>query len=216
VPAFGRRVSKDERDRRFTVAPPRSQRRYRYWYQGGARLDQNGYPHCVGYAWTHYLEDGPITQPKVFGTNSYADSLYYDCQKVDEWPGENYEGTSVRAGAKVLQSRSLVGSYQWAFSVDAVVQTLLELGPVVMGTTWFQGMSYPDPTTRMVEPTGSNQGGHAYVLNGVSLDQEFVRLKNSWGLDWGFKGHARMSFETLETLLADDGEACLAVEREAT
>jgi hypothetical protein len=152
----------------------------------------------------------------VFGTNSYADALYYDCQKVDEWPGENYEGTSVRAGAKVLQARNLLGSYQWAYSVDTVVQTLLELGPVVMGTTWYQGMSYPDPTTRMVEPTGSNQGGHAYVLNGVSLDQEFVRLKNSWGLDWGFKGHARMSFETLESLLEDDGEACLAVEREAT
>ena len=31
--------------------------------------------------------------------------LYHEAQKVDEWPGEDYEGTSVRAGLDILRTR---------------------------------------------------------------------------------------------------------------
>ena len=31
--------------------------------------------------------------------------LYHEAQKVDEWPGEDYDGTSVRAGLDILRKR---------------------------------------------------------------------------------------------------------------
>ena len=30
--------------------------------------------------------------------------LYHEAQKIDEWPGEDYDGTSVRAGLDILAS----------------------------------------------------------------------------------------------------------------
>ena len=31
--------------------------------------------------------------------------LYHEAQKIDEWPGEDYDGTSVRAGLDILRKR---------------------------------------------------------------------------------------------------------------
>jgi hypothetical protein len=57
---------------------------------GAAWLDQNGFPHCVGYGWTHWLEDGPVRQPGITGDSGYADDLYHECQRNDEWSGGDY------------------------------------------------------------------------------------------------------------------------------
>ena len=62
--------------------------------------------------------------------------LYEEAQKVDEWPGEDYEGTSVRAGLEILRTRGHrrlindiqgpvrpgdgIEAYRWATSVDEV------------------------------------------------------------------------------------------------
>lgn len=85
--------------------------------------------------------------------------LYHEAQKHDEWPGEDYEGTSVRAGFERLR---LVGhkmmswdepqqiegivSYRWANTVDGVHSTIKmpladELGAVPLLNSW--GEAYP-------------------------------------------------------------------------
>jgi len=223
---LGRLSKEDDRDFLMWESPLRvaaSDRRSRYWYMGGAWLDQGSFPHCVAYSWTHWLEDGPVQQPRVPGDSAYADTLYKECQQHDEWPGENYDGTSVRAGAKVLQSRGLISSYFFAFDIESVKLAVLERGPVVVGTTWHRSMFRPtryDARTYVckVDQTSGNAGGHAYVLNGISLDKEidgvtgFFRLKNSWGRDWAFSGRSFISIEDVARLLDDDGEMCIATE----
>lgn len=88
--------------------------------------------------------------------------LYKEAQKIDEWPGEDYEGTSVRAGLEVLRTRGhrrLIGgvlqderlgdgiaAYRWATSVEeihAVIKMPLadSLGAVPLLQSW--GRSYP-------------------------------------------------------------------------
>jgi C1A family cysteine protease len=33
-------------------------------------------------------------------------------------------------------------------------------------------------------------------------------LKQSWGREWGKRGHAYLPFEDLERLIAEDGDVC--------
>lgn len=217
---LGRKVSVDERDHGYlmtaAVAPTAEAARppYRYWYPNGMWGDQGPTPRCVGFAWGHYLEDGPITHAPLAPGSGWIfnpDDIYREAQLLDVWPGENYDGTSVRAGAKALQRRGLVGSYYWAWSLDAVLDALAFAGPVVVGTRWYQTMFSPDEHA-MIRIGGGIAGGHAYVLDGYNLGREVVRIKNSWGRSWGNKGFAYISFDDLERLLNEGGEACIALE----
>lgn len=213
-PRLGRRFSPDDRDKQFsvrsrlTLGPHVSTRHY--WWAHGWWGDQGATPRCVAYAWTHWLEDGPTKHP---GPPPVVDPgvLYHEAQLLDEWPGEDYDGTSVRAGAKALQARGLISGYEWATTLDEVINTLLQVGPLVVGTNWYSTMFNPDEAG-FIHVGGYVEGGHAYLLDGVSTSAEYFRMKNSWGRSWGNQGFALISFADFERLLREDGEAALAVE----
>src|SRR5688500_6601831 len=122
---LGRLPAPDPRDHAYAIrtllasAPIIPLPTHRY-YATRTWLDQNGYPHCVGYAWAHWLELGPVAYPGRL-TNENADQIYRVAQVVDEWPGIDYAGTSVRAGAKVLQADGRIESYLWAFDAATVM-----------------------------------------------------------------------------------------------
>lgn len=137
--------------------------------------------------------------------------LYNEAQKVDEWPGEDYDGTSVRAGAKILKSKGYISSYAWAWDLETTIQALLTAGPVVVGTTWLYDMFFPNEKG-IIKASGEIMGGHAYLLDGVNVNKQLFRIKNSWGRQWGYKGFAYISFNDMEKLILDDGEVCLAQE----
>lgn len=213
---LGRRAAPDARDRLYpmrSVLPARlPARTWRYWNADGWWGDQGATPHCVGYAWTHYVEDGPRTWSGPAPIID-PDELYAEAQTVDEWEGEDYDGTSVRAGAKILQEGGWIAEYRWAMSLRDVLDALLHVGPVVVGTVWYESMFTPDEHGLMlVDPASGVAGGHAYVLNGANERRRRARMKNSWGRAWGRRGYAEIAYDDLERLLADDGEACLAIE----
>jgi hypothetical protein len=202
---FGRIVVKDPRDAKYSIRRGKPSRRtQRYWNDGYAWLDQGELPACVGFSWSHWLLNAPLRQ--------YLDPAFiYNVAKFyDEYKGENYDGTSVRAGAKVLALAGFIQEYRWAKTLDDVIQTLLEVGPLVVGTTWYEGMS--EPVAGRLAVTGQAEGGHAYLLTGVSLKTGLVRIKNSWSQDWGQGGHGYLPLTDFQKLLADDGEACIAFE----
>lgn len=231
---LGRVYVKDDRDKNFPISKAlgpkqlNEQKTYKYWWDSAWWGDQGNLPHCVAFSWIHWLEDGPITHfyknrdfdpsylnehreekhQSMFNTAT----IYNEAQKIDEWPGEDYEGTSVRAGAKVLKSLGVISEFRWAYTLDEVINSVLELGPMVVGTWWYDKMFYPDENG-LIKAEGNKAGGHAYIINGVNAEKRLFRIKNSWGRAWGKKGHAYISFDDFEKLLNDYGEACMAFEK---
>lgn len=232
---LGRVHISDERDKSFPLSAALAKattmsapRQHRYWWDSAWWGDQGSDPFCVAFSWMHWLEDGPTThfyKSRDFDPaylNEYNKEkhqslfnptvIYSEAQKIDEWPGENYEGTSVRAGAKVLRSLGVISEFRWAYTLDEVVQAVLNLGPVVVGTWWYTDMFIPN-FKGVIKASGQKAGGHAYIINGVNVKKRMFRIKNSWGRGWGEKGHAYISFDDFEKLLLEDGEACMAFEK---
>jgi C1A family cysteine protease len=144
--------------------------------------------------------------------------IYCAAQKRDPWVGDcdnpQYDGTSVRAGAKYLQELGYVGEYLWAFNSTDVTNWLLSgKGPIVLGTVWYNSMFYPDEKGIVpVHPESGGAGGHAYLVVGANLDKGMIRIVNSWGTGWGQNGRAWIKLTDLDKLLQQQGEACTAIE----
>lgn len=209
---LGRLPSADERDKNFlmkTILPKTVTITSKYWDDRGWWGDQGALPQCVGYSLAHWLENSPITH-KATPPVVPPSVIYSQAQKIDEWPGEDYDGTSVRAGAKVLQDMGFIGEYRWSFDLATTIDAVLTKGPVVVGTNWYESMFYP--TNGLIKVSGNVAGGHAYLINGVNTNNKLFRIKNSWGQSWGIKGRAYISFSDMERLIHEDGEVMLGVE----
>jgi hypothetical protein len=176
------------------------------------RIDQGQEGSCVGHGWAHELAAEPVRVPGV--THATALAIYHRAQQLDEWPGEQYEGTSVLAGAKAVQEQGHMAEYRWAFGVDDVLATLSAHGPVVIGVDWMRGMMHTDANGYIV-PTGEVVGGHCTLLRGLIRERgRWVCVgRNSWGRDWGLAGDFKLAADDLDTLLKNAGEACVPVTR---
>lgn len=212
---LGRIHKPDERDKNFlirSILPKEIPITRKYWYANGWWGNQLNTPMCVGYSWAHWVEDGPIGHPGAAPVIPPR-IIYDEAQKLDEWEGNDYDGTSVRAGAKYLQSLGYIKEYRWAWDVQTLVDALLTLGPVVIGINWYNNMFEPNRDA-IIKIGGGIAGGHAILVDGVSKTKQLFRLKNSWGRDWGNNGFAYISFDDMERLISEDGEVAIAVEAE--
>lgn len=213
---LGRRVASDPRDfnylaRQVLALPlkPPSPRSSPY-YRTGRVLDQGSTPQCVGYSWRQWLSSAPIMSKG----GPDASLVYREAQLVDEWPGQDYDGTSVRAGAKVLHALGHIHSYWWGFNSVTVRDWILDgWGTVVLGINWYEAMFHPD-NDGCIEPRGPLRGGHALLCVGYSAGRKAFRLINSWGEGWGQKGRCWLRAQDLDLLLEQQGEACMAVEQQ--
>jgi hypothetical protein len=183
--------------------------KYRLWAKGPI-LDQGYEGACVGFGWSAELAGNP--KPVRGVSNDTARSLYRRAQQIDEWEGENYEGTSVLAGAKATAETGFLTEYRWAFGLDDVLRALSWQGPVVLGVNWYSGM-YDTDSKGFIHPTGDLLGGHCLLARGVSTYYNRVFLQNSWGKEWGRNGGCYITFDDLGQLLSEYGEACVPVGR---
>lgn len=209
---LGRIYRPDERDANFpmrAITKPGSVPVRRSW-RLSTILDQSTSPMCVGYAGRQWLTMSPVRYREP---QPDAPALYHGAQQNDEFPGENYDGTSARGLMKYLQSLGLVSSYHWAQTVEEMVQFVLTSGPVLVGMTWRQDMFAPD-RQGFVHPTGAVVGGHEIVCYGYSQQTRVLTLVNSWGRAWNpaFPGRFRMRRDEFEALMADQGDMVAAVE----
>ena len=223
---LGRLPAIDERSHysRYAMAAPQTTLAFRNWlsprWQEWPRvLDQGGTSECVAYSATKFL----LTHPIVNRPQESCNSFYKRCQQIDEWPGEDYDGTSVNASMKILKQDGLISGYTWAFEMEPVRRHVLEIGPVCVGTDWTIDMFTPD-RWGYIWPTGAAAGGHAYLIIGASNRRNnpdgskgAFRIINSWGPKWGpHNGRAWISYGVMEKLIRGlgkwPGEAAAPVE----
>ena len=192
--------------------------------------DQGEEGACVGFGWSHELASEPAVVPTNYDV---AFALYKRAQALDSWPGDNYSGTSVLAGAKAVQElRNNVGvqympEYRWAFGLSDLLLALAHQGPVVLGLNWYTGMFNVD-SAGYLRVSGDLAGGHCllavgvYIVSAVAeptsldqidLDASYVILHNSWGRTWGIGGKCKMTLRDMQRLLNEQGEACVQMVR---
>ena len=196
----------------------------RKMWDEGVILDQGNEGACVGFGWVgEYLAQpvAPEPQPGAQAANAYAFSVYEDAKQVDEIPGEDYEGTSVLAGAKVMKSRGFIAGYKWCFGIEDVRDAIIQEGPVVIGIPWKNGM-YETGSDGVVKVSGKLVGGHCLVLTGYDpafqigrRKYEVFRWRNSWGAGYGVNGSGYIKATDLAKLLRGVGEACVPIGRKS-
>ena len=215
----------DPRNLRYPIrsvigSPPE---RARLW-KPGAVLDQGQEGACVGFGWTGELIASPKPDRRVEANTAdvYARNIYRQAQHIDEWEGNDYEGTSVLAGAKIVKELGFMESYRWATSVEDLRDTLITTGPVVIGVNWYEGMGWPDEKN-LIRPTGGYYGGHCVFvyeyhpkkrLPGDYWGRHRVfRIRNSWGESWGTNGSAHILYGDMARLISEGAEMCVPINR---
>lgn len=185
-------------------------------------FDQGSEGSCVGFgcARTLGIINREIYDPWV---------IYNEARKIDEWPGEDYEGTSVRAGLEVLRSQGArdtdittvelsagIEEYRWASTVDEI-RGYIALGvPVVIGVNWYSNFDRPVKNIVSNEwwigqgSLGSIRGGHCVCLHWASDKRQAFRVLNSWGRDYPY---VWLPYNVMQRLIDEDGEVGIVVDR---
>jgi hypothetical protein len=186
---------------------------HRAWY-GGNILDQGQTSSCVGHGWRTFLSVAPIELGDTRDPSPFE--IYHGAQRCDEWPGEDYDGTSVRGGAKFLQQLGHIAEYRWALDIDDMKLWLLTKGSIVIGINWYTGMFSPD-AKHIITASGQIEGGHCVCVIGYNSTSRLFEFQQSWGKDWGNRGRAYIPEDLMKQLIfSEGGEACAALQKKVT
>lgn len=169
------------------LAGPRS-----FSWRAPTLLNQGQDGACVGFSWSGELAAWPV--PVGLIDDKFAFGLYRAAQDRDEWPGHDYEGSSVLAGAKACKDEGYMDEYRWALTPEDLFLAVGYHGPVVVGIKWKNSMFDPRPSG-LLEVSGSDAGGHAILVRGCSVNLKIAgekksglgrayRFRQSWG-PWG-------------------------------
>jgi hypothetical protein len=227
---LGRHIRHDARSARFPFAArPESRREVvsrPAWPRRIGILDQGSLGSCTGNAGAGWVgsdnaDRAGITQivappepscPLGAVDEDFAIHLYSDATVIDPWPGTyppedtGSDGTSI---AKVLKAWGLCAEYSWAFGGVSDVLAALQSGPVLIGIPWYSSMFSPTAEGECRITAGAYvAGGHEIVANGeIDMERRRLGLDNSWSRGWGLDGRFYLSFDTLDRLLGEEGDA---------
>ncbi len=115
-----------------------------------------------------------------------AREIYQQAQRQDEWPGEAYSGTSVRAGLDVVRERGPLRLVRGTFKGPILTDGILR-------NRWAQSMD--DVYAAMHSPLYQKRG--------------IVAFLNSWGR--GYPHIVYMPAETLNRIVFEEGRGEIAV-----
>lgn len=215
---FGRLPQPDERNRQYPILaamPMQQERNYVWGFKKSVILNQGQMGCCVGCAFAYELALMPVPVQGI--TLEKAKQIYFEAQRTDPFPGGEYpgadpvtSGTSILAGVKTVKNMGFYNAYYWAASAYEIALGVANVGPAVIGIDWYQGMLKPDKTYR-IAPTGYKIGGHAICVRGVNFRKQELLLQNSWGAGWGAGGCALISFEHIDRLLNQGGDAVFPI-----
>jgi hypothetical protein len=183
---------------------PEKDSKGRWWVARDDRLTTVRGGHCVCLrpagsgdpdSWWEFYDQGDEGACVGFGISRLTShlnrkrydgfELYRAAKKVDEWPGEDYDGTSVRAGLDVLRTQG-----HWLVTRGHTRAAQLSEG--VAANRWVT--SIKDCLSVLGTPNGDS-----------------VEVLNSWGRSYPHVVH--MPASVLERLWREDGEIGVVTDR---
>ena len=185
-------------------------------------LDQGQEGACTGYGLAtvvHYLLRRRRVMPDHDGVSPRM--LYEMARRYDEWPGQDYEGSSARGAMKGWHKHGVCGDTDWPsdapdgglnearvgaarrrplgayFRVNhrdlvAMHAAIAEVGILYATATVHSGWEKVDAEGTIPLET-TPLGGHAFAI--VAYDTQGFWIQNSWGPDWGLRGFAHISYD---------------------
>jgi hypothetical protein len=150
------------------------------------------------------MSSGPFAVD--FADDAFAHQRYLRARQEDEWPGEDYEGSSVHGVMQGAAKDRMIPSYWWCFGALDVALAVSWDGPVVIGVPWYEECMETDPNG-FIHARGEIVGGHAIAV--IGIDNDHVELLNSWGEEWGHGGVAKLFLHDLDEMLIQWGEAAV-------
>lgn len=199
----GAKKSKDSGDKQKILRSIPTTHETRLWKPQFDLGWQSDYS-CVGHAWASFLACRP-TRIKVD-----PEGLYLIAKQNDGWKGTNYKGTTIEAGAKVLQMLGILEEYRWGNKLKAICSHLLEVGPIVAAINWYEQMDdVGDNGIMAIE--GKFMEYHAVLVCGCDTKRKRLTIKNSWGSLWGKGGYGYLSFKDTEKMIEDGCEFCAGI-----
>lgn len=176
----------------------------------GQTVDDNW---CTGAAMANLWEG--LTGQIESGKAIYRETRKRFAERLNE--SSQYGGASLReAGTVLLTRQGLEGEAQLVLlkSPEEVMAWLVRRGPVAFGCRWRAGMVAPRSyrCATWMEFEGSVVANHAACLVGTTHRRGgFVRIENSYGMQWGSKGLAWMRHEAFARALKQPGTECIGV-----
>lgn len=180
-------------------------------------LDQGFEGACTGFALAAVINHLSRRAERESGGVS-SRMLYEMAKRNDEWPGEDYDGSSLRGvirgwknngvcSEKMWRYRKQVGRLTIARAKDArsnavgayyrirpvisdVHAALNEVGIIAVSAQVHRGWDEPKRVIRFYK---KNDGGHAFAI--VGYNERGFWVQNSWGVEWAQNGLALWTYE---------------------
>lgn len=214
---LGRHVEHDHRSRTYAYAPQEATLKSVQHIRRVPVFDQARVGSCTGEAMAGVLGTDPFYGARRAGTvvdQGLALQLYATATTLDSLAGSyppDDTGSTGLAVAKAARAAGLIAGYLHTFSFTACLAALVQT-PVCIGTNWYASMDTPDANGLVSIPAGATPiGGHEYLLDGLDLERRLVWATNSWSANWGKQGRFAMSFDTMERLLAEQGDVVVPI-----
>lgn len=221
---LGRVRIPDARDREYTLpavraaheilsqpigepSEPLPRERTQPWHLPTVRLDQGPRPTCTAFAVLNFLLAAPLMSIAPKDVEVWTEDAYLWSQDNDEWPGNEYDGTSVRAALQYLRKEhGGVASFARATSEAEMRRHLLSPlgGPLVIGVDMFENMAAIG-TDGLGEASGEWLGGHAMLCYWYSKRRKQYDCLNQWSPEWGDNGILHLPEDSMIYLIEELG-----------
>lgn len=211
---LGRHIHFDERSRNFRVqVTKKTPIQSRIWKRTTAAFNQGSSNACTGNGAAGLLCTEPYKQAGLRCNEALAKRIYSLATHKDHilgvYPPDD-TGSTVLAAMKSAKELGFAKGYRWGFGLDDVLKTLSTIGPVEVGLNWYEGFDKPTKSG-LVKISGHVRGGHAFELLGLDADKKLIWAINSWGPGFGVSGVFCFSWDDLDRLLHENGEAATLV-----
>lgn len=197
--------------------------------------DQGREGACTGFAACAVINY--LNQERRADLQVSARMLYEMARKHDEWPGEEYEGSSLRGvikgwknmgvcsedfwpykmrggephltieAAKDARNNTVGAYYRLAPDVSHFHNAINEAGIIAVSANVHEG--WQNPIDGVIVKSDNMIGGHAFAIVGYN-DQGFI-VQNSWSKKWGNQGTALWTYEDWVENIMDAWVMSLAI-----